>query len=116
VVIAILAIPVGLPLAISLFAVIISVLAVLFSFLVALAAAVIALLVAGVATGAAGFFLLFVNTPTGMFYFGAGLVSLGFAILLGIAFWLLGRLCITGVAKLFNSIRKKLTKKEGMTQ
>ena len=112
VILAILAIPVGIPLAAVLFALIVSVLAVLFSLLVSLAAIVFSFGVGGLASFIAGFFLLFASFPVGLFYLGSGLFLMGLAICLGIAFWYLWRAAIRGVAKLFNSIRKRLTKKE----
>jgi len=112
VILAILAIPVGIPVAAALFAVIVSVSATLFAVLVALAAVVIAFFVTGVVSVVVGIFFLFTNPPIGLFYLGAGLGLLGVSILVGIGFTQLARLCIKAVAKLFNAIRKKLTKKE----
>jgi uncharacterized membrane protein len=112
VILAILAIPVGLPLAAALFVVIVSVLAGLFAILVSLAAVVISLFATGLLAGIVGLFLLFSSFSTGLFYLGLGLVLIGISVFFGIGFWQLARVCIKGVAKFFNSIRKRLTKKE----
>ncbi|MDR2671817.1 MAG: DUF1700 domain-containing protein [Coriobacteriales bacterium] len=112
VVLAILAIPLGVPLAIVLFALIIAVLAVLFAALVTMIAVVVALLVYGLVCSAGGLVLLFTHLATGLFYSGVGLVSLALCVLLAIAFLKLGRLCITGVARFFNAIRKRLQNRE----
>jgi len=112
VILGILAIPVGLPLAIALVAVIISVLAVLFSLLVSLAAIVLSFFVTGIVSGISGFIFLFSSTPVGLFYLGSGFALIGLSFLFAIAFWQLGMLSIKGVARLFNAIRKKLTRKE----
>ncbi|MCL1797983.1 MAG: DUF1700 domain-containing protein [Eggerthellaceae bacterium] len=112
VVLAILAIPVGLPVAATLFALIVSLLATLFAVLVSFAAVVVSFFAAGIALVVGGIILLFTNFAVGLFYFGSGLILFGLSVLLGIAFWQLGRLCIIGIAKLFNALRIKLAKKE----
>jgi uncharacterized membrane protein len=112
VVLAILAIPVGVPLAITVIALIFAVLVTLAALLFSLIVTVVALLAAGILSAVAGFTYLFSNFAVGLFYLGAGLVALGLCILVGMGFWQLGKLCVKGVAKLFNAIRKKLTKKE----
>ena len=116
VVLAILAIPVGLPLAIGLCAVIFALLVALFALLFSLAAVVLALFVSGILAGIVGFFFLFSNFPIGLFYLGSGAVLIGVSLLFGYGFWQLQRLCIKGVARLFNAIRVKLTKKERVAQ
>jgi uncharacterized membrane protein len=88
------------------------VLVTLVSLLFSFAVVVVALLAAGIFSAIAGFFLLFSNFAAGLFYLGAGLLLLGLCILVGMLLWRLGKLCVKGVAKLFNAIRKKLTKKE----
>jgi uncharacterized membrane protein len=116
VVLAILAIPIGLPLAITVVALIFAVLVTLGALLFALAVTVVALLAAGVLSTIAGFIFLFTNFAVGLFYLGIGLVVLGVCILAGMGCWYLGKFCVKGVAKLFNTIRKRLTKKERGTQ
>ncbi|HBT95828.1 MAG TPA: hypothetical protein DEB24_07010 [Coriobacteriia bacterium] len=112
----ILALPVGIPLAIALFALILAVLLMLFALLITLGVAVIALAIAGVVSVFTGIVLLFVSPPAGIYYIGSGLVGLGFFILLAIAFGALARFAIRGVAKLFNAIRVKLSRKERVAQ
>ncbi len=116
VVLAILAIPVGIPLAAALVGIIIAVLATLFSLLIALFAVVISLFVAGVVSLVMGIIMMFSSPPVGLFYVGSGLVIFGFFILLAIAFVVLARLAIRGVAKLFNAIRVKLSRRERVSQ
>jgi uncharacterized membrane protein len=116
VILGILAIPVGIPLAIALVLLIFSVLITLFSLLISLGAVALGLFIAGIIFVFAGIFLLFVSPPVGIFYIGSGLVVLGFFVLLAVAFGVLGRLSIRGVAKLFNAIRVKLSRRERVTQ
>jgi len=111
VILAIFAIPVGVPLLIVLAAVIFAVLVVLFAVLIALAATVVGIFAGGILSIVAGFILLFSNFATGLFYMGCGLLVLGLALLFGWLFWKLGGLLIKGVAKLFNLIRGKVSKK-----
>ncbi|MDR1712731.1 MAG: DUF1700 domain-containing protein [Coriobacteriales bacterium] len=111
VILAIFAIPVGIPLLIVLAAVIFAVLAVLFAVLIALAATVVGIFAGGILSIVAGFILLFSSFATGLFYMGSGLLVLGLALLFGWLFWKLGGLLIKGVAKLFNLIRGKVSKK-----
>jgi uncharacterized membrane protein len=115
VILAILAIPIGIPLAIAVIVVIFAVLVALGAILVSLIAVVVAFLVASILSWIVGFCLLFTEFATGLFYLGVGLVASGLCILFGMAFWQLGKLCIRGVARLFNSIRKRLTKRERNT-
>ncbi|MDR1014553.1 MAG: DUF1700 domain-containing protein [Coriobacteriales bacterium] len=112
VVLAILALPIGLPVLIAVVAVIVSVLVTLVALLASFAAVVFSLLVAGVLAAIAGVLLLFSNSAVGLFYIGSGLVILGLGVLAGMGLWHLGRLCVKGVARLFNGIRRKLTKRE----
>ncbi|MDR0347149.1 MAG: DUF1700 domain-containing protein [Coriobacteriales bacterium] len=116
VILAILAIPIGLPLVIAVIALIFAVFVSLAALFFAFAATVLALLVTGLITVIVGFLLLFSNFAVGLFYMGVGLALIGLCILAGLGFWKLGRLCIKGVAKLFNAIRKKLTKRERSAQ
>ena len=116
VVLAIFAIPIGLPLALSLVVLALAVLLILFALLITLAAIVVAFFAGGLAAGIVGFILLFSNFPVGLFYLGAGLILLGLFILCAIAFWQLWRLCIKGVARLFNAIRMKLTERKRVAQ
>jgi uncharacterized membrane protein len=116
VILAILAIPIGIPLAIAvvsvIFAVLVTLISLLFSFLVV----VVALFAAGILSTIVGLFFLFSDFAVGLFYTGSGLMLLGICVLTGMGLWHLGKLCIKGVAKLFNSIRRKLTKQERSAQ
>jgi uncharacterized membrane protein len=116
IVLAILAIPIGVPLAIAVIAVIFAVLVALVALLFSFVVVVVALLASGVLASVIGFILLFSHFATGLFYLGAGLALLGLCLLVGFGFWKLGGLCVKGVAKLFNVIRKKLAKRERSAQ
>ncbi|MDR1185259.1 MAG: hypothetical protein LBK67_10770, partial [Coriobacteriales bacterium] len=116
VLLAIFAIPVGLPLAIALVAVIFGLLVALFAILVPLFAVAVSFLAVGILACIIGFFFLFSEFAVGLFYMGMGLVTLGLCILVGMGCWYLAKLCVKGIARLFNAIRKKLTKKEGIAQ
>jgi uncharacterized membrane protein len=110
VVLGIFALPIGLPIAIAVFAVVIAVLIVLFAVLVSLFACVISLLVAGILSTVAGFSLLGTEFATAIFYIGSGFFSIGLAFFLGLLFLKFGRASIHGVAKLFNKIRLRISK------
>ncbi|MDR2715995.1 MAG: DUF1700 domain-containing protein [Coriobacteriaceae bacterium] len=112
VILAILAIPVGLPVAAALLAVIVAVLVSLVAVLVSFAGIAVSFFASGAFAGVAGLFLLFTDFAVGVFYVGVGLIALGISILLVIAFWQLGSLCVRGVARLFNTIRLKLAARE----
>jgi uncharacterized membrane protein len=116
VLLAIFAIPVGIPLAIALISVVFGLLVALIAVLVSLFAVAAAFLATGIVACVIGFFFLFSEFAVGLFYLGVGLVTLGFCILVAIGCWYLAKLCIKGIAKLFNVIRKKLTKREGIGQ
>ncbi|MDR3037286.1 MAG: hypothetical protein LBU31_02605 [Coriobacteriales bacterium] len=112
VIVGILAIPVGIPLAAALFALIVAVVVSLFAVLFSLCVTALALFATGLLAFVAGFALLFSDFATGLFYMGTGLVVLALFVLLGMGCWQLGKLCVKGVAKLFNAIRKRLAKRE----
>jgi uncharacterized membrane protein len=116
VLLAIFAIPVGIPLAIALVSVIFGLLVALIAVLVSLFAVAAAFLTVGIVACVIGFFFLFTEFAVGLFYLGVGLVTLGFCVLVAVGCWHLAKLCIRGIAKLFNAIRRKLTKKKGIAQ
>ncbi|MDR2196977.1 MAG: DUF1700 domain-containing protein [Coriobacteriales bacterium] len=111
VLLAIFALPIGLPLAAAVLALVIAVFAGLLALFVAFIAMVIALLVCGVLASVCGFILLFSEFAAGLFYLGFGIASLGLSLLLAFGFIKLGHLLIKGVAYLFNNIRRRLSKK-----
>ncbi|MDR3315777.1 MAG: hypothetical protein LBS98_04800 [Coriobacteriales bacterium] len=112
VILAIFALPVGVPLLVSAVAVIIAMLAGLASVLIGFAAVVFSLLATGVVAVVIGLVLLFSDFATGLFYLGGGFALLGVSLLFGALFYKLGGVCVKGVAKFFNWIRLKLSKKE----
>jgi uncharacterized membrane protein len=114
VILAIFAIPIGVPLAVALVAVIFSLLVALAALLVSFGIVAVAFLAAGILACVVGFFFLFSEFPVGLFYMGAGLMILGLCILVAMGCRELAKLCVRGVALAINAIRKKLTKREGI--
>jgi uncharacterized membrane protein len=116
VILAIFAIPIGLPLAIALIATIFALLVGLGALLLSFFAVAVSFLAVGVLSCVIGFLLLFSEFAVGLFYLGAGLTTLGLCVLVTMGCWQLAKLCVKGVALAINAIRKKLTKKEGIAQ
>lgn len=104
VILAILASPIALPIAIALvaivFAILITVLALLFSFGVT----GVALVVAGIAAVFFGLWALIIEFGTGVFQIGFGLLSIGFGILLAQATVLLTQWFFTGMQKMLGAL------------
>lgn len=107
VLLAILATPIALPLALAaicvFFALFITVAAFLFSF----AITAVALVVAGIAVGAVSATILFVNVGTGIMGLGASFICIGVGILFAILTVLFARWGFRGLAFLLNRIGKK---------
>ena len=116
VILAILAIPIGLPLAIAVTATVFALLLTLFTLLLSFAALALALLVFTVLSWVTGFILLFSHFATGLFYLGVGFLAAGLCLLCALGLWYLSKLCVRGIAQLFNAIRKKLTRRARSTQ
>jgi uncharacterized membrane protein len=112
VILAILAIPIGVPLAIAVIALVFAVFVTLISLFFALGAVVVGFLATGILSWIVGFLLLFSDFSIGLFYLGIGFAAAGLCLLCGMAFWRLGKLSVKGIARLFNAIRKKLARRE----
>jgi uncharacterized membrane protein len=104
VILALLASPIALPLAIALIAIVFALLIVLLSVPFAFAVTGIALVVAGVAATIIGFGALFVHFGTGIFQTGFGILCAGIGILLTIAAINAFQLIFTGTQKLLGSV------------
>jgi uncharacterized membrane protein len=111
VLLAIFALPIGLPIAAAICGLIVAVFAILFALFVSFFALCISLLAVGVLSLVCGFILLFTQFPVGLFYLGLGLGALGLCLLFSLLFIKLGQLLVKGVVLFFNSIRKRLSKK-----
>jgi len=109
VLLAIFALPIGLPVAIAIVALVISLFATVGSLVIAAAAVGLSLILAGGAFLAEGFVLLVSDWQGGVFYLGLGLVTMAVALLFNLGMYYLFRLIFKGIAKLFNGIRKKLS-------
>ncbi|MDR0308838.1 MAG: hypothetical protein LBH87_02785 [Coriobacteriales bacterium] len=112
VILAIFALPIGVPLAITILALVIALIAVVGSLCIAAVAVVLSLGVTAVATFVSGIALLATSWPIGLFYIGAGLVVFGLTLLVGLGLFYLIRLTLKGMARLFNAIRKRLSRRK----
>jgi len=111
-VIGVFALPIGLPIAIALFCIVLALFIVLFAVLFSLYAAAISVLVSGFATALLGCIILPQGLWSGLFYIGGGLLALGIGIMLFIAVTALTRVSLKGIAKLFNAIRFRKVNKQ----
>jgi uncharacterized membrane protein len=105
VILGIFALPIALPIVISVFSVGIALLVTAFAVVAALVAAVVAVCAGGVFAFIAGVGVLFANVPTGLFYMGGGLAAAGVSLLLGILVFAVARAVVAGIARLLNGIR-----------
>jgi len=108
VILAILAAPIALPLAIGAAALGIGLLAALIGVIIALVAGVAAFFIGGVVVIAAGIAVMATSVPTAIFSIGVGLLALGGSILIGILVVLAARGIFGSMAKIMN---KQLNKK-----
>jgi uncharacterized membrane protein len=107
VILAILALPVAVPVAVAVFGVGIGLLVSVFAVVAALLVAAVAVCGGGVLAFVAGISVLFTDVPTGIFYMGGGLAASGVSLLLGILVLAAARALIGGVARLLDGIRVK---------
>ena len=110
VLLAIFALPIGLPVAIAIIALVISLFAVALSVVVTFFAVGVSLILTGIAGVIVGIALIPVSWPTGLFYIGCGLIVFGLSLLFVVGAYYLMRLTFKGIALLFNTIRKRLSK------
>lgn len=108
VILAILAAPIALPIAITAAALGIGLLAVLIGIVIALIACVVAFFIGGIAVLVSGIAIMATSIPTAIFAIGLGLLALGGSILIGILVLLAARGIFGSVAKGMNrQLRKK---------
>jgi uncharacterized membrane protein len=107
VLLAILALPVAVPIVLAVLCVGIALLVSAFAVVIALVASALAVGGAGVLVFVAGAAVLFINAPTGIFYMGCGLAAAGIALLLGMLVFAVTGALIGCVARLLNGMRVK---------
>ena len=110
VLIAIFALPIGVPLAAAILGLVIALFATVGSLVVAAVATGVALTVASIVAIVIGFISLFSHWATGLFYIGVGLTVLSLTLLFDLAMFYLLRWTFKGIAMMFNVIRKRLSK------
>jgi uncharacterized membrane protein len=116
VILAILAAPIALPLAIGAAAVAIGLLAALIGIVIALIACVAAFFVGGIVVIAAGIAVMATSIPTAIFSVGVGLLVLGISILIGILVVLAARGIFGSIAKGMNKQLKKTSKGDDINE
>lgn len=116
VILAILAAPMALPLAIGAAALGIGLLAALIGIVVALIAGVAAFFIGGIVVIAAGIAVITTSIPTAIFSVGVGLLVLGVSILIGILVVLAARGLFGSVAKGMNKRLKKTSKGDDINE
>jgi len=110
VILAILAAPIALPLAVGAAALAIGLLAALIGVIIALVVSVAACFIGGVVVVASGIAVMATSVPTAIFTVGIGLFVLGASVLIGILVVLAARGIFGGVAKSMNKQLKKKSK------
>lgn len=116
VILAILAAPIALPLAIGAAALAIGLLAALIGIVIALIACVAAFFVGGIVVIAAGIAVMATSIPTAIFSVGIGLLVLGISILIGILVVLAARGIFGSIAKGMNKQLKKTSKGDDINE
>lgn len=116
VILAILAAPIALPLAVGAAALAIGLLIALIGIIVALIACVVAFFVGGIVVIAAGIAVMATSVPTAIFSVGVGMLVLGVSILIGILVVLAARGIFGSVAKGMNRQLKKTSKGDDINE
>lgn len=112
VLLAIFAIPIGVPVAAAIFGLVVALFSTLLGFIVAVVATAFTLILGGVFGLVVGGMLIPLGEPAiGVFYIGMGLAVLGLGLLFSLAMYELIRVIFKGLALLFNAIRRRLFKK-----
>jgi len=114
VLLAIFALPIGLPIAAVLFALVIALVATVGSLFIGAVATGVSLLLASIAIIAAGIVLLFSQWAVGLFYLGCGLMLFSLSLLFNLGMYHLLRLIFKGIAYMFDSIRRALTRRHAV--
>lgn len=110
IILAIFASPIALPLAMAAVIVLFAVLMVIFSVVIAFGAAALGLILGGIATAIICLFLLPGNFATGIFFIGAGLISVGVGILFAMLTTFLTKVSINGIARGMARLLKRRSK------
>ena len=112
VLLAVFALPVGLPIAVSVAVVAISLLAVAFTVVISLYATALAVVVSGIFSLIAAVVLIPASFPVSVFYLGMGLLSLGLGYILSVGVFILSKQIFIWIARLINSIRLKIKNRQ----
>lgn len=112
VLLAVLALPIGLPLAVAFAAVAIALIIVVLSLVIALFAVVLSLAVSAIFSLVAGVTLLATDPSVGLFYLGCGLFGLSAGYILGIGVYDLSKRLFIWLARFFNRVRVKMQNKK----
>lgn len=99
---AILATPIALPLAVAVAAVAFALIVTMIALTIAMIVSVVAFFIAGIATLIAGFAVIVTSVPTAIFTIGVGLAILGVAVLIGMLVMLAARGIFGGLARFMN--------------
>lgn len=111
VLLAIFALPIGLPIAIAVAAVALSLIIVAISLVFALFAVALAIFASGIAAIISGIILIPSSFAVSVFYVGSGLFCLGLGYILSIGFYDLSKRIFIGIAKLINKMRLNIQSK-----
>lgn len=108
----VLALPIGLPVAIAIAAIAISLIVVALSLVISLFAIALSVIVSAFASLVSGVTLIFTSPATGVFYLGFGLLGLGLGYLMAIGFYDLSKRLFVLIARFINRIRLKIQTKQ----
>lgn len=117
VLLAVLALPIGLPVAIAIAAVAISLIIVALSLVISLFAIVLSVIVAAITSLISGIVLIFTAPAVGVFYLGCGLLGIGLGYMMLVGVYNLSKKLFIWIARLINKMRvrqqnKKMQKNE----
>ena len=108
----VLALPVGLPIAIAVAAVTIALIITAIAVIISLFAAAISIAISGIAFIIVSFALVFISFPAALFYFGAGLLALSLSYIMTVGVYYLSKIIFIWIAKLINNIRLKIQNRQ----
>lgn len=112
VLLAIFALPIGLPIAIAVAVIALSLIIVAIALVFSLFAVTLSVGVAGIAALISGVAVIPSNIGISIFYIGCGLFALGLSYLLGVEFYKLSKQIFIWIARLINKMRVKIQKKD----
>lgn len=111
VLLAIFALPIGLPIAITVAVLALSLIIVAFALVISLFAVAVSIVVTGFMSIISGVAMIPTSLPVTIFYVGSGLFALGIGYMLSIGFYDLSKRIFIGIAKLINRMRLKMQNK-----